>query len=277
MKTYYSIVSIATNPQLNEKFNIGLLCVTPEKTYFHFSEAKFKIISKLITLSASKLALAALNGMEKNINKIPTIEDKLFNNDNNYTVSEPYINYLSRYNNNLVQFSEATTIDLDICFDVFKVLFKKYIYSEEVFETIIKPKANLFTSVRKKFRKSAEQYANVNFAVSNEIIPDLIVPVTVDFFGKNGAFVSGQSIDFSKSFSSLQSDISSYLYLVEHTEKVDKEAKCYVLGDEPIKEDKQQHDLWKVICNSKLVEVVALDESEKIIDYMKEKGVAPIA
>ena len=277
MKTYYSIVSIATKTQLNEKFNIGLLCVTPEKTYFHFSEAKFKIISKLLSLSASKLALAALNGMEKNINKIPTTEDKLFNNDNNYAVSEPYINYLSRYNNNLVQFSEATTIDLDISYDVFKVLFKKYIYSEEVFESIIKPKANLFISVRKKFRKSAEQYANVNFAVSNEIIPDLVVPVTVDVFGKNGAFVSGQSIDFSKSFNSLQSDITSYFYLVDHTEKVDEEAKCYVLGDEPSKEDKQQHDLWKIIRNSKLVEVVALDESEKIIDYMKERGVAPIA
>lgn len=277
MKTYYSIVSIATKPQLNEKFNIGLLCFTPEKTYFHFSEAKFKIISKLLSLSASKLALAALNGMDNNINNDTVVKDNLFENNNKYEVTETYINYLSRYNNNLVQFSEATTIDLDISYDVFKVLFKKYIYSEELFEPIVKPKVNLFTSVRKKFKQSAEQYANVNFAVSNEIIPDLIVPVTVDVFGKNGAFVSGQSIDFSKSFSSLQSDISSYLYLVEHTEKVDDEAKCYVLGDEPIKEDKQQHDLWKVIRTSKLVEVVALDESEKIIDYMKEKGVAPIA
>jgi hypothetical protein len=276
MKTYYSIVSISTNPSLNEKFNIGLICVTPNDTFFHFSETKFKIISKLLSSNGSKLALSALQGIDNKINVKNIDSLQLFSNNNLQMVAEPYLNYLNKYNNNLVQFSETTTIDLKIDFEVFKVLFKKYIYSEEIFETIVKPKSSIFASTRRKFKKSAEQYANINFAVNNNIIKDLMIPVTVDVFGKNGSFVSGQTIDFSRSAITLQGDISSYLYLVDHTEKIDKNSKCYILGNEPSKNDAPQHSLWNTIRNSKLVEVVPLEESEKIISYMKEKGVEPI-
>lgn len=63
MKPYYSIISIATNPQMNEKFNVGLLCVTPEKTFFHFSKSKFEIVAPLLTPHAGVLALSVLDGM----------------------------------------------------------------------------------------------------------------------------------------------------------------------------------------------------------------------
>jgi hypothetical protein len=136
MKTYYSLVSIATNPKLNEKFNIGLLCVTPENTFFHFSEEKFNIVTKLLSKNGKKLGLSALRGMEEQINYTPH-EEGVFSNEKQEklsTVSESYISYLSRYNNNLVQYSSPITIDLTIDYDVFKALFRKYIYGKETFE-----------------------------------------------------------------------------------------------------------------------------------------------
>jgi hypothetical protein len=277
MKTYYSIVSIATKPQLNEKFNIGLLCVTPEKTFFHFSEAKFKIVSKLLSSNASKLALSALKGMDIQINESALNGDPLFNeNEPLNAVSETYLSYLSRYNNNLVQFTAPENIDLEIDWEVFKVLFKKYIFAKEVFEKIAKPQKPKFETIRKSFRTAAQEYANTNFKVNNEIIKDLLAPVTVDVFGKNGAFVTGQSLDFNKSSAFLQNDISSYMYLVLSTEMIDNEAKCFVLGEEPSKTEEQNHKLWKNVYESNLIDFVPLDESEQIIDYMKINGVAPI-
>lgn len=278
MKTYYSIVSIATKPQLDEKFNIGLLCVTPENTFFHFSEAKFTIVSKLLSPNGRKLALSALKGMDEQINVSKELPAMFANEKVEMinAVAEPYVGYLSRYNNNLMQFSQAVNIDLTIDYTVFKTLFKKYIYSDEVFETIVKPKTRSFTTIRKQFRKDASQYANTNFDVTNEVIQDLIVSVNVDVFGKNGAFVAGQSLDFAKNIAHLRSDISSFLYLTEHTLNADKGSKSFVLGDEPSKTEKENHQLWENVRSAKIIEFVPTNESSRIIEYMKEKGVAPV-
>lgn len=278
MKTYYSIVSIATNARLNEKFNIGLLCVTPEKTFFHFSEAKFNIVAKLLSKNGRKLGLSALKGMDEQIHN--TNESiGVFSNQQSedlHVVSEPYINYLNRYNNNLVQYSSPVKLDLTVDYDVFKTLFQKYIYAEEVFDTIIQPKKRSFISIRNNFRKAASTFANTNFNVTSDIIQDLIAPVNVDVFGKNGSFVTGHSIDFEKNTLLLQGEITSFLYLTEHTLKADKKSKSFVLGDEPSKKDKGNHHLWKNVHNAKIVEFVPIDESDRIIAYMKEKEVAPI-
>lgn len=278
MKTYYSIVSVATKPQLDEKFNIGLLCVTPENTFFHFSETKFNIVSKLLSSNGRKLALSALKGMYEQINVSKELPAMFASQkaEMPYAVAEPYLGYLNRYNNNLVQFSKAVNIDLAIDYTVFKALFQKYIYSDEVFETIVQPKKQSFARIRNQFRKEASQYANTNFDVTNYVIHGLDVPVNVDVFGKNGAFVTGQSLDFSKNIAHLRTEISSFLYLTEHTLKANQESKSFVLGDEPSKAEKQNHQLWQNVRAAKIIEFVPTNESSRIIEYMKEKGVAPV-
>jgi hypothetical protein len=49
MKTYYSIVYLSTNPQIEEKFSIGLICVSPTDVYYRFSQQKFDLVSKLLS------------------------------------------------------------------------------------------------------------------------------------------------------------------------------------------------------------------------------------
>jgi hypothetical protein len=277
MKTYYSIVSIATKPQFNEKFGVGLLCVTPTDVFFHFSKSKFDIVSKLLPSSARKLALANLNAIEQGVQDSRETPNLLFKGgERSMMVAESYISYLHRYNNNLVQFTAPETIDVEVDYTIFKALFQKYIYSNEVFDAVIKPKKRSFIAIRNNFRKAASAYANTDFNVTKEIIQDLIVPVNVDVFGKNGAFVTGQSLDFSKNATSLQSEISSFFYLTEHTLNADKNSMSFVLGDEPSKENELNHRFWKNVCDASIVEFVPTDESERIISYMQEKGVAPI-
>ena len=279
MKTYYSIVSIATNSKLDEKFNIGLLCVTPESVFFHFSETKFNIVSKLLSTNGRKLALSALKGIDLQINGDKKETSDIFTGipkELSNAVSESYISYLNRYNNNLIQFSNPITIDLKVDYSVFKVLFSKYIFGEEVFDIIDKPKSKTFTTIRNQFRRAASAYANINFDVTKNVIQGLDVPVHVDVFGKNGAFVTGQSLDFTKNDFHLKSEISSFFYLTEHTLKADKDSKSFVLGDEPSKKENENHQLWQIVRSAKIVEFVPTDESERIINYMKEKGVEPI-
>ncbi|MBU3658698.1 MAG: hypothetical protein FGM14_02410 [Flavobacteriales bacterium] len=276
MKTYYSLVSISTNPSFDEKFNIGLICVTPKEIFYHFSKSKFKVISKLLSSNGRKLALSGLQAIEKNLNPIVSEFNRQLESKTESKFSESYFNYLSKYNNNLIQFSQAESIDLDVDKEVFNVLFKKYIYDSELFEEQINSKTTSFNSRKNNFKQSVKEFANINFSVSNAIIKDLVVPVTVDVFGKNGAFVSNQIIDFTRPIETLKSEISSYLYLVEQTAKADVLSQNFLLGEEPLFENTQQHDIWNEIRKFNLIEFVPFNESQRIINYMIEKGVEPI-
>ncbi len=278
MKTYYSIVSIATLPQLNEKFNVGLLCITPNHTFFRFSETKFKIVSKLLTDNGSALALSALKGMDHLILEEHEQKHELFGGTSTplHQTSASYLNYLSRYNNGLVQFSDPKSIDVDMNDETFQLFFKKYIYAKETFERVILAQTQTFGKVRERFKKSAKPYANIDFDVNSTIISDLIVPVKVDAFGKNGCYVVSQSINFDKAPTLVQQDVSSYLYLIDKTMQADRGTKSFILGDEPSKNESVKHQLWKDVNDSKLIEFVSIKDAERIIQYMKDKQVIPV-
>ena len=274
MKAYYSIVSLATHATLNEQFNIGLLCVTPAEVYFHYSATKFRIVKSLLSDSGANLALSALKGIEKASKAIDL--NNVFNTGNTHAISASYLSYLSRYNNNLIRFSAPVEINLAVDNLLFQSLFQKFVFSEEQFEAPEKKTVTPFAQKKKAFQTKAKAYANIDFSVDNQLIDELLIPVKVDVFGKNGAFVSGQTIDFEKTIPHIQQDISSYLYLVQNAKIQDKESKCYVLGTEPPKIQKEQHANWKALHESDLVEFVSLNEAEKVIDYMQRKGVKPV-
>lgn len=277
MKTFYSIVSISTKPFFNEKIGIGLLCVNDIETYFHFSTEKFKWVGKLLNNDAKLQALNSLKTIESEVNK-HSVDIKGLYTNSTFLFSESYINYLSRYNNNLVQFSEPTEIEIDLNQSIFEKLFQKYIFAEEKFQLLkIERKHSVIETFKNSFKPRLKQYVNTDYTVSNNVIKDLIAPITVDLFGKNGAFVTGQTIDFSKDKHHLTNDISSYMYLALTTEMNDKEAKCYLLGEEPSKDLVHNHQIWDNARKVKNIEFLPLDESEKVIAFLKKKKVKPIA
>jgi hypothetical protein len=277
MRSYYSIISISTKPFLGEKIGIGLLCVSPSEIFFHYSEEKFKLISKLLPKEARILALNSLKSIHSVLQTENKNNSQLFQESKPESVSETYLNYLNRYNNNLVQFSSVEEIEMELNKFNFRKMFQKYIYNTEIFE--VEQKSNCLTefdSFKKTFKPRLKQYVNIDFKVSNDIIKGLISPVTVDLFGKNGAFVTGQSIDFSKDKNWLLHDINAYMYLTLSTEMSDKNAKCFLIGEEPNKKLGLNHEIWNNARNAKNIEFVSIDESEKVIEYLIKKGVTPI-
>lgn len=277
MKTYYSIVSISTKPFLGEKIGVGLLCVTSENVFFHFSHEKFKLISKLLPTEARLLALNSLKSIESIVSTENEVKNQLIGQNRNIAVSESYINYLHRYNNNLIQFSQAEQIDVEMDLNDFRKMVQKYIFSNEIFNPIQTTKViSVIDQFKNTFKPRLKKYVNLDFKVSNDIIKGLISPITVDLFGKNGAFVTGQTIDFSKDRNWLAHDINAYMCLAFTTEMNDKDAKCFLLGEEPNKKLTLNHEMWNNARTLKNIEFVPINESEKVIDYLVEKGVSPI-
>lgn len=277
MKTYFSIVSIATKPFLNEKIGVGLLCVSPTETFFHFSHEKFKLISKLLPKEASILAFNSLQTIEANLVSENQAQDLFQSQESRFNISESYLNYLNRYNNNLIQFSPIEQIDIQLDLVVFQKMVRKYIFSKEVFTPRqLQKKQNTIELFRQSFKPRLKKYVNIDFKVSNDLIQGLISPITVDLFGKNGAYVTGQTIDFSKDKTALKNDINAYMYLALSTEMNDKSAKCFLLGEEPDSHLTQNHEIWNNARSARNIEFVPIQESEKVIVYLEEKGVQPV-
>ena len=279
MKSYYSIISISSHSHLGERFNIGLFCVDGDQAFFHFSEKKVKIISKLFTKQAEHLIKSTMNSITKSVND--------FNLESNSTavlgstkekgkLSLSYFNYLSRYNNNLIQFTAPKEIDLDIDRTIFETLFCKYIFSDEEFTILPEDRVSDFKKFYPDFLSKATQYVNTNFKVTKDHISGLISPKKVDMIGKNGSFNLAHSVDFSTSFQTLNHHLDSYMYLALSSELAeDEKATCFLIGEEPEKSSKN-HKIWQSARELQEVEYVPFDERERIIEHFRKEGVSPI-
>jgi hypothetical protein len=280
MKAYYSIVSISSSSHLNERFNIGLLCVDDDQAFFHYSKTKFKILGRLFSKSARELALSTLNSIDKSVDDANALNEKknqFFDSSKELNkLSSDYLNYLNRYNNNLIQFSAPKSIDLEINRDVFEKLFQKYIFENEDFNQKVISERSQFEIEYPIFLENASRFVNTNYQVTKELIPSLITPKKVDMIGKNGSFNLAHSIDFKTTVQTLNHHLDSYMYLALSSELAeDKHAKCFILGEEPVKKSKN-HTTWKNVREVKQVEFVSFDEKEKIIEHFRKTNVKPL-
>lgn len=280
MMSYYSIISISSHSHLGERFNIGLICIDGNQAFFHFSERKVKIISKLFTKNSEHLVKSTMNSI------IKSVEDFNFENKNNTELWEPYkeveklslsyFNYLSRYNNNLIQFTAPKELDLDIDRPIFENLFQKYIYSDEEFNISQQNQVSDFDTFYAAFLSKARKYVNTNFKVTKDHISGLITPKKVDMIGKNGSFNLAHSVDFSTTFQTLNHHLDSFMYLALSSELAeDKKATCFLIGEEP-KKDSKNHKIWQSARELKEVEYIPFDERDRIIEHFRKEGVSPI-
>lgn len=278
MKTFFSIIYLPLNSNFQEKISIGLVMSNGEQSIFKVSNSKMQIIKGLI--SSHKFNILK-NYFSNIINEIePKNEEFKLNiksDISNNWLNESYFNYLNRYSNNLVIYSEPRKIEIDITLETFKQLFNKYVfeYDEEVSlvskgeDILSKVKANLFSKI--------ENRVNLNVTVNSNDFNELLTPVDVNFLGKNGVIVAGQTIDFLKRLYNLENDLTRY---ISFTKAVDyscsKKGKYFLVGQEPSKiENPANHRTWKHVRESHLVEYIDLSETEKIKNYIIDKGVEP--
>lgn len=111
----YSIVYGLLNVETTERLSVGILYVVDGKTSFKYSTKK---------MSALKLLMD---------NTEYTFFDKIVRNmgDNLKSTTPDRINYLSRYSNNMIQFSPLQTIDLEPSKDNQDWVFKTYVYERK--------------------------------------------------------------------------------------------------------------------------------------------------
>jgi hypothetical protein len=275
MKTIYTIIYAGTKPQYDEKIGVGLLCMAGNELYFHFSKAKLTIISGLLEPAAKKMLLTSLKSMETYLIQVQEGSGFLGHQDP-LVVTENYISYLHRYSHNLIQFSAPRTMDVSMNRSDFELFFQETIFRHEDFEDVKQKTGKPLDYFRKTLKPTLIEYVNTDFEVTSDFISTLVTPVSVDLFGKNGAYVAGQSFDFSKQYTELKKEVNAFMYLTTQTESIDKAAKCFVIGEEPAKAENRNHQLWKILSVSGTVEFVPLNELDRIEDYLIRNDVKPV-
>lgn len=277
MKTFFSIIYLPLGPDFQERISVGMVMSNGDESIIRVSNSKLNAIKSLIPthkFSILKNYLNNLVNVTKENNKKNQIDLKL-NNSNDW-INEKYFSYLNRYSNNLVMFSEPRSIDLSIDLINFKTIFEKFVFSYEEVITIDKTNT-IYSRVKKQLYSKIENNVNLNVTLKSSDFKELLTPVDVNFIGKNGIIVAGQTIDFVKRHYNLEHDLTSF---VSFSKAVDysrnEKGKYFLVGQEPNKkEHPKNHRTWKHVIESHLVEYVDVKETEMIQDYIKSKNVAP--
>ncbi len=111
----YSIVYGLLNIETTERLSLGIIYVDKTNILFKYSHRKLNALKPLLHHDNYKALSEIVTSMGKN----------------NSLKSPERINYLSRYSNNLIQFSPLTTIDLEPTPKNYKWLYETYVYKKQ--------------------------------------------------------------------------------------------------------------------------------------------------
>lgn len=276
MKTFYSILSLNIKPEIKERLSVGMIMIFQEKVYFHYSKQKLSIIQSLIGKETYKSALDYLKIIENSVasSKLQnqSSADLNLKVENKYDriFSKQYLDYLSKYNNNLISFGSTNFIDLVATEQIFQTLFVKLI-DKTAFD-IVDDKVRAIDTFKKEYYPKVKSYFNIEKEIDSTNYPGLITPVKIDLMGKNEIEVFAQSIDFEKKIQSIEFNIGSLLQLNRAFPK----SKQFILGYEPNKLIEINHRTWHNIQAISDFEYVDISEAEKIEEYAISHGVTPL-
>lgn len=274
MKTYYSIIFSQLSSVSKERLNIGLLMVSEQMVKFQFAAEKVAVLKKLLPDDAVKLINVYLKGISNKVEMHYELHEP------SASITENYINYLSDYSNNLVSFTKPEALNVALNDHVFEQLFNKLIYkSNKPKEDFIK--MPVLDVAKKNFLDKVYKRVNVTIELTSDNLPFILFPITIDMIGRNDKPVLSQFIDFSANPTVLRNGLSSYINLIKPFELAEKkDGKFFIVGNEPLKANKYQHQIWEHLRSSSLekagiIEIVPEDEIDAIESYLSEHDVQP--
>lgn len=278
MRTHYSLLFATLRKVTQEKVSLGLLLFDGENALCRFSHSKIGGLRHLLPKEDYKVISDAVTILERKMrqtwNKSPLYSNLLFKiEDPEFSLD--YVNYLSRYKNNLVTYSEPKPIDIEVTETNALKLFEKLVDAGNAEEVITK-KPTPIRRLTLEYEEKIRRHFIANHTVTYEDLPNLLVPVKVDLVGKNGIDVFVQSIDMTAGQNQIINEISTF-YLLKDTYKKNKfPLMDFVLSEEPPIELKRQHEIWSQLVESKEFNYVDISEGERIIIYAEQNQVRPV-
>lgn len=274
METFFSILSVPLRQESEEKIAIGLVLSDSLKSQFHYSSNKLKIVKELLGETRYKFIRRYLKSIEKTNFSSNKQSGKIGFSENlhlqNSMMNEPYFEYLSVYNRNIVTFSKPVRIDIEFNDENFLKLFEKYI---DIEKPLIEKSLKQVSRVKEAFLPTVTRYFTEEREITEKEFPSIIIPVTVDLFGRNSIPVYAQFVDLERNLNHIKGEY----YDLKQLEEAIPDGYGFLVSSEPDKEQfPRQHDIWINIRKTTDFEFVDVSEVEKIKVYAEEHGVKPL-
>lgn len=268
MRSYFSIVYAGIRPNVDERISVGLLLANDESVRFDFSTAKLAAVSKLIPDSGRHMLVSSLRAIKEAINNRFTRHADAF--------SEGYLEYLSKYANNLLTFDPPRIIDFPNNTDPFPSLFIKYVSDAEQL-VVATRRQNVSDVLETELLPRIENRVNWKCKIGKKELSTVVVPsITVDAIGKNGHVVLTQAFDFDSVGPHLPNSLFKFFYIANAFEHQTSEPpKIFVVGHEPSMNLKVNHDIWREMREATAYDLVDTSELDLIADYLETNDVRP--
>ncbi len=277
MNTFYSVIFASVNSIISERLSIGLVMVGNDQVWFSYSAKKLSLMRQFFMDEAFQLLKTSLKNIEITANSArfdqKTGEERLFSfpSRNQHMFSVEYLRYLSRYSNSTLTFNEPVEIDLVASEELFGHLYNEFVFVETEEFT----KISTVESVKTQLYPSIKNHVNLDKRIETGQIHGLIIPVELDFIGKNERPVVGKITDFNQQNYHLDASLSNLFVLMKTLESNAQSGNYFIIGNEPDIRNVKQHKTWQEVRNSKFLNFVPNDEIQKVSEYMEEHHVKP--
>ncbi|NOX48754.1 MAG: hypothetical protein GXO89_17430 [Chlorobi bacterium] len=271
MKTFYSIVSVILNAATSERLSLGLVLSNGNDSIFNYSRNRLSVIRPIISKAKYSFVKDYFKSMHRVIEKVDeNLRELTIFNEKNLIFNEPYFEYLSDYNRNVVTVSKPIQIDVPVSEKAFRVLFIKFIEKDVV---VTKKEKHNVQLTKERFLPGMKSYCSINKELTNIDYPALVLPITIDLIGKNERPFISQFFDLERGLYHIKNDY----FDLNQIPKIIPDSKKFIISTEPDKNDFiRQHAIWEQIREIKGFTYVDVSEVEKIEEYAKTHGVTPL-
>lgn len=275
MNSFYNIVKIAKGQTSHDSIAIGLITFSEGRYEILFSDRKIKIARNLIGDDSDLIEFfeTQLNNWINSLNKSLDTTVSLIFPEN--TIGADYFDYLSRYSNNLIQFSKPFLLGKNIDSSDFKKLFSLLIDNE----IQIQPEENVnYIDFKERIRTGlideVKDKVHVHARLTENVIPSLYFSFEMDCIGMNGVITAAKSIDFNRTEFSIDHNLSHYFQvsslLVRSLDKAREDNNFFLIADEPVVINSKEHQIWEKLKKQQQFVLINSEESGLVTSKINE-------
>jgi hypothetical protein len=277
MSAITSELYMKSSSLVDEKVCVGLFVIEGENVFFDYSEHKFKLAHRLNPSLDKGATLHWLKNLKEKISKDHSNDELgLFRSDFNSST----LSYLNTYSKGVFLFSEPKPIDAKIDAAYFARLFKRIVDSELSGDeaTGLRNTLSFKSAFRSIIRRESFKRIDIAYTVEPEVLSGIYTPHIVEFIGKNGNFIAGDTIDFTAKPSTIEKSLFEFdriakgLKILAKRHNLPNEGKYFAYFSPPEETDgKRVLDLARKDDTKNFV-LKELDHLEKLSDTLEDGG-----
>jgi hypothetical protein len=256
MKTFFSILNIKTNSFSNEKIAIGLIAVTANQVYYAYSKNKLALLDKLSPSNKKASFVKSIlkqyeNTVDSSNESFLDSQKKLEHNINVFSFE--YFDYLNKYNNGLIQFTEPVVINKELSQSDFSSYYFKFIGENQEVNQPQETKS-FYKKVKPLLHKqNIELKADINFTFNPVSFKGILKEVQLPLITKNGSISALQIVDFTHKPNTIANHFYETKIILNALHTFANDIKCDVdkikIGFEEPKLNTEQHKMFDMAYN----------------------------